>query len=271
MKMTLLEMTQDILNDIDGDFVNSIADTEESLQVATICRSTFFELFNLKKWPHSKKLGKLQGLSDNNYPTYFKLPENLYHLESLRYDRSRANDTRILMEPILYKEPEEFLRLVNNYNVQSDNVTLYETLEGVKLKLYTDRPPQYYTTFDDEYIVLDAFDSAVEDTLQPDNSQAIYFFIPEFRLNDDFIPDLPMESFPYFLAEAKSTASLKVRQVEDAKAEQQAQRQSTRASQRSRRAASGTRYPDYGRRSHKGSGYSYRSNKLDKWSTYESN
>ena len=262
-------MTQDILNDIDGDFVNSIADTEESLQVATIIRTTFFEQFSLKDWKTSKKLAKLQSLNDNEYPTYLKLPENLYRLSSLRYDKSLKDDTRLLIEKVRYVEPDEFLRLTNAYNIQNDAVSLYKSLEGVDLKIYTDRAPQYYTTFDDEYLVLDSFDSEVNDTLIGDKTQAIYYEIPTFRLNDDFVPDIPVEVFPQFLAEAKSSASLKVRQVEDPKAEQQSKRQSIRNSQRSRRAAGGTRYPDYGRRGHKGDQYFYNTVKRDKWSVYE--
>jgi len=40
-KMTVLEIVQDILNDIDGDEVNSIDDTLESEQVAQIVKSTY--------------------------------------------------------------------------------------------------------------------------------------------------------------------------------------------------------------------------------------
>ena len=39
MKRTLLEMTQDILSAIDADEVNSIDDTVEATQVATIIKN----------------------------------------------------------------------------------------------------------------------------------------------------------------------------------------------------------------------------------------
>jgi hypothetical protein len=258
MKQPLIEIVQTIMNDIDGDFVNSIADTEESLQVASIVRTTFYELFNRKQWAHSKTINKLQGLSNSEYPTYLKLPENLYHLDELTYDKSRLNDTRLLLQTVKWREPEHFLRLTNEFNVQNDNVEVKQTLNGVTLKIMNDRPPRYYTTFDDQHLVLDSYDSEVDSVLQSDKTQAIYYEIPDFLMEDTFIPKLPLEAFPYLIAEATSAASLKVRQMEDAKAEQQAKRQSVRASQRSRRAASGTRYPDYGRRSGKGATIRYK-------------
>ena len=44
-KMTLLEMTQNILSAMDSDAVNSIGDTVESLQVADVIVETYYELF----------------------------------------------------------------------------------------------------------------------------------------------------------------------------------------------------------------------------------
>lgn len=269
MKQPLVEIVQGILDNIDGEFINSISDTEESLQIASIVRTTYYELFNRKAWPHSKKISTLQSLSNNDYPTYLKLPERLYSLETFNYNKSLANDDRLLLSRVRWKEPDEFLRHTNAFNIQNDNTEVVTSLEGATLKIMTDRAPQFYTTFDDEHLVMDSYDKSVEDTLQGDKTQVIYFEVPEFRIEDSFIPDLPDISFPYLIAEATSACSLKVRQVEDAKAEQQSKRQSIRAAQRSRRATSGTRYPNYGRRGGKGSTYFYNTQKLDKWSTYE--
>lgn len=262
-------MTQDILNDMDSDLVNSIADTDEALQVANIIRTTFYELFTLKRWPHSKKVDTLQSVNDSEFPTYLKLPENLIHLHSVTYDKSLKDDKRLLQETVKWREPEAFLRLTNAFNIQNDNVEVRKTIEGVTLKVMNDRAPQYYTTFDDEYLVFDSYDIEVEDTLRGDKTQAICTFTPDFRMIDTFVPDMPTEAFPYLLAEAKSTASLKIRQVADEKAEQQSRRQSIRASQRARRAASGMRYPDYGRRGRKGSTNYYNTKNRQDWSTYD--
>ena len=44
MKFTLLEMVQEILSDMDSDEVDSIEDTVEAEQVATIVRSTYLAM-----------------------------------------------------------------------------------------------------------------------------------------------------------------------------------------------------------------------------------
>ena len=48
-KLTLLDMTQDILSDIDSDEVNSISDTPDSLQVAGIIKSSFYDMIDIKE------------------------------------------------------------------------------------------------------------------------------------------------------------------------------------------------------------------------------
>ena len=60
MRMTLLEIVQDVLNDIDSDNVNSIRDTVESEQVAAIVKSCYFEMIGNRNWPHLKKLFQLE-------------------------------------------------------------------------------------------------------------------------------------------------------------------------------------------------------------------
>jgi len=47
-KMTVLEIVQDILNDLDGDAVNSINDTVEALQIAQIVKTTFNNILDGK-------------------------------------------------------------------------------------------------------------------------------------------------------------------------------------------------------------------------------
>ena len=49
--MTLLEIVQDILSDMDSDEVNSINDSVESLQVAQIVKTAYYNIVDGKDYP----------------------------------------------------------------------------------------------------------------------------------------------------------------------------------------------------------------------------
>jgi len=49
-KLTLLEMTQDIMSDMDSDDVNSINDSVEALQVAQIIKTTYYNIIDGKNY-----------------------------------------------------------------------------------------------------------------------------------------------------------------------------------------------------------------------------
>jgi hypothetical protein len=71
MKKTLLEMTQDILNDMDSDEVNSISDTVEAQQVANIIKTCYNEMISNRDWPHLRKLVQLDSLQTLRSPTTY--------------------------------------------------------------------------------------------------------------------------------------------------------------------------------------------------------
>ena len=71
-KLTLLEIVQDIMNDMDSDEVNSISDTEESSQIAQIVKTTYFEILGRRDWPHLSKFTNLNSISD-----YLKVFNNI--------------------------------------------------------------------------------------------------------------------------------------------------------------------------------------------------
>jgi hypothetical protein len=81
---------------------------------------------------------------------------------------------------------------------------------------------------------------------------------PTFTLSSSFTPDLPSEAFSALLAEAKSTCFARIKQMPDAKAEQQkaeqqAARQQRWLSRKAWKAKGGIKYPDFGKRKRTGS------------------
>ena len=65
MKYTLLQLVQTIASSMDSDEVNSISDSTESLQIANIVRSVYYDLINRAKLPEHFTLVTLEASVDN--------------------------------------------------------------------------------------------------------------------------------------------------------------------------------------------------------------
>lgn len=251
MKKSLLEIVKDILNDLDGDEVNSINDTIESQQVAQIVRSSYEEMIGNRNWPHLRKLMQLDSLSDSSKPNYLQMPEGLKELVTFRYDRFTLTNTKSQIQDIKYLDPDAFLRMISLRDSTSTSVTQVTDFSGVKLLIVNDQPPTYWTSFDDVYIVTDSYDSGVDTTLQSSKTQCVAYVEPTWTHADDAIPDLPSEAFPALVEEAKSTAFFVLKQMANQKAEQKATRQQRWLSRKAFRAKGGVKYPNYGRTANK--------------------
>lgn len=248
MKMTLLEMVQDILSDMSGDYSNTIGDTEESLQVAQIIKSTYHEMMARREWPHLKKVITLDSYSDNRYPTFLLVPETTRRVEWITYRQKTKDNSDASFSEIKYMEPGKFVQWTNSRNVNNESIITVTTPNGVVLRIKNDCPPTYWTSFDDNIIVMDSWDNAVEDTLQGVNSQSEVLIHSRWEDNNNFVPLIPAHLFPALLSEAKSTCFLVIKKMPNEKAEQQSIRQQKILSTNGWRLAGGISYPDYGRK-----------------------
>lgn len=246
-KYTLLQMTQDIMNDIDGDEVNSIDDTIESTQIANIIKTTFELMMSNRDWPHTKGLIQLVASGTIAKPTHMTMDPNVKKIESIRYNKIKSGETRKVYSLVRFKNPDDFLRLVNGRDDTDSTVDTVTEDSGVELFIRNDTAPEFYTSFDDEAIVFDAYDSSVDSTLQSAKVQAIGYVIPTFVLADATVADLPVEAFGYLLEESKSKASLKLRQTQDVKAEVESRKQGAWLGRNMWTVDGGVKYTSYGR------------------------
>lgn len=249
MKKTLLGMTQDILLSLDADEVNSIDDTLEATQVAKIIENTYLNMASNRNWSGQKKLITFNHSGTPEKPTHLKAPDSLKEMHSFRYNCSK--DGSIEYRELSYREPDDFLRINSYRNQQSENTRIIEDFGGTPLVIITNKPPSYWTTFDDVYIVCDSYDKEVDDALKASKTQLHVTLFPTFRMVDDFVPDLPVEAFQALYNEAKSTAFIEVKQTVNQKAEQDARRQQSWLSRKEWQLKGGVRYANYGRRSAK--------------------
>lgn len=248
MKKTLLELTQNILNDLDSDIVNSIDDTVESQQVANIIRACYNEMLSNRNWPHLKKLLQLTALGDVTKPNYLMVPEGLKELITFSYDKRTVENNKLTIKEVGYKVPEDFLRYTASRNADNDNVIEVVDFSGSKLLITNNQPPMYWTSFDDTYIVADSYDVAVDSTLQESKTQCLAYVEPLWEHTDLFVPNLPAEAFAALEEEAKSTAFIALKQMVNTKAEQKAARQNRWLSRKAWRTAGGVQYSDFGRK-----------------------
>lgn len=252
MKMTLLEIVQDILNDLESDEVNSIDDTAEAAQVAQIVKSCYMEWMSNREWSHLKRLIPLSHSGTPEKPTHILLPENIKELTYFAYESTRVEGTdEYSMNEVRYLYPDEFLRRVNSRGLHTQNVQTVTDFSGTKFVVRTNAAPSVWTSFDDKYLVCDSYDSSLDDALKASKIQAMAVVMPKWVHEDDAVPDLPAEAFAGLLAEAKSTAFFSLKQMVNEKAEQKAARQQRWLSRKNGRTGNKQRYPNYGRRSPK--------------------
>lgn len=247
MKLTLLEIVQFILNDMDGDEVNSVNDTIESQQIANIVKQTYLEMLANRNWPHMGSAFNCNSYADTDYPTFLTIPENIKELKWIKYNKRTSTDTKDKYESLLYKQPEDFFDYCSGRDSSATNVQIVN-YNGVKINIRTDQPPQFWTTFDDNVLICDSFDSSVDSVLQTGKNSCWGVKNASWTGTDTAIPDLPAEAFPALVEEAKSTAFYVLKQVSNEKAEQKSARQQRWLSRKAWRTKGGIRYPDYGRR-----------------------
>lgn len=251
MKRTLLEIVQDIMNDTSSDFVNSIDDTEESVQVAQIVKSTYLAWMSNRNWEHLKRMVPLVAYGDGSRPTYMKVNEQIKELISVNYNVIKVGETKKSYQSVKYVEPDKFLFMANQLDSTATNVDTILDPSGIEVMIRNDKAPQTFTSFDDNTLVFDSYDSAIDTTLQGNKFQAMAYIIPSWTHTDAFIPDLPAEAFSGLIEEAKSKATFKLTREPDQKAEQEAARQNRWLARKNWQVAGGIKYPDYGRKSRK--------------------
>jgi hypothetical protein len=219
MRRTLLSMVQSILSDMDSEDVNSISDSIEAQQIASVIQDTYFNIIAAREIPEHKQMLQITSLSDNQKPTHFRYPNNTKEIEKLFYNTSYTGST---YTEVYFVEPLDFL---NRLNESATNTMQVETVAGnVPVFIMTDRMPRYYTSFDDDNIIMDSYDSSVEAILQASKTRAYGTVYPTFQINDTFEPDLDDTMLPYLLAEAKSTCFSLFKSGADPKIEQAARR-----------------------------------------------
>jgi len=223
IKKTLLEIVQDILSDTDGEEVNSISDSIEAQQAATIVEHTFYDILSNRDVPEHTELMQFTAFADSDFPTHFEFPENTLSIGKVWYDTTANATAAAEYDAVEYLDNETFLELVDS--VASNYVLVFDANAASRLRIRNDRFPKYYTSFDDENIVMDSYHATYESTLTSARTRVMAKVSPVFnRTSDTYIPDIDQNMFPYLIAESRARFMDWYKGGASAKAEQWARR-----------------------------------------------
>lgn len=208
---------------MDSDEVNSVGDTIEAQQVANIVKNCYYDILTEIELPDEYTLFSLDASTDPGEPVVMGLPDNIENVDWIKYnkiDPSVSNYQQF--ERITYLPIDEFLRIVQSYVTTETNIGSFVfPIEGatVDLLYYTDRAPEYYTTFDNRKVVFNALNTDFDVTLQSSKTLCYGKKTPAFEVSDGFIPfkDSKYESLLFNMSKATAFAELK--QTVHAKAE----------------------------------------------------
>lgn len=193
MKLTLLEIVQDMLVASDSENVSTVGETEDAGMCVNIANREFEKLISKFRWRHTRSFERLDITAVAHEMT---IPTNAIALvpDSVYYSSNR----------VYYMDEDTFLAYTIARNTAESNIS-----EVNHIKVFTDRDPQYYTSFNDETLVFDAYDTT---SLVSAKTDAIVYLHPTSRLTSDGeYFDLPKQAFSALAQRCIAKAVLEIK------------------------------------------------------------
>ena len=248
---TLGSLVQDILSDMSADMVDDITDTEEAMQVARIVRSEFYAMVDEYDLPGKQSLFQIEATTTTT-PTHMTIPERVTYVRQVEYD-SRDD---VLTEPVKYVkieyvEPEEFLRRSSGLDGDDSSVDTITDPSGVSLKIINNQHPSFYTSFENDTLVLNSYKSTLDTNLQTSKTRCFGMQDVVLTLDNDSTIDLESQLFSELEARARMVCFVRLKQSRDPTSERTARKLAVRQQRTKYRQDGYQGYPGFGRKSRK--------------------
>lgn len=166
MRLTKLQIVQDILSTLDIDNISTLSETPEADQVEAMVDKAYDEINAEKPWPHLREFTHLELTSTSHI---MKIPDGIMTVSDIWYNSKS-------IEFIIPKEMFELLasRDTTESNIDSNGA-------------YNDQDPVYWSSYDDTNIIFDRYNSTLVSSL----SYADAYRMPSQMTADSDYPDLP--------------------------------------------------------------------------------
>lgn len=165
-KYTRLTLVQRTLAAIDSESVTSIGESVEAEQIAELLDTVYDRIVREYPWPNLYTEFSLNVTSVSNEMI---VPTEMLQLDTLWYNKKEVS----------YVTPKQMREILNSRNTSDSNVD--------SLGAINDLDPTYWTSFDDETIVFDSYDSSLVENL----TTCYGILAPPLMLLDTDIPRLP--------------------------------------------------------------------------------
>lgn len=227
MQQNLLQIVQTILSALDSDEVNSIDDTVESMQVATLLRQLYYDIaVDLDLKEHEGML-EINASGDPDKPVLMTIPSDVSDVKWIKYDCKEDGDTAPLYQDVKFMEFNDFIEMTQSLRESTNTGVMTITIdtETFDIVYRNDKHPSYFTTLDGTTLIFDSYDADIDTTLVKNKSMVFGNRYPTFTLSNTFTPDLDPTQFSYFINKAKVRAFLELKQTQNPEAVSETRRQ----------------------------------------------
>lgn len=226
-KMTLLEMTRNILAALDEDDVDNIDDTPSAQQITEVLKEVYYQMVENEPVPELFTLTRLSA-APGGENALLTIPTTIGELFWIKYNKIKTGETRPNYQEVCYVTPEEFINRSDSLDATLATVEAMTDPTGTPVTVYIEnnKAPSYWTSFDDQYITFNSYDSTVDASgIDATKTKCYGQKVPTWTGSNSFVPTLDANKFAYLLAEAKATCFANLKQTENPKVERQARQQ----------------------------------------------
>ena len=250
-KITMLGFVQQIAEAIESDEIDTLDETLEASAIMTILEQTYSEVLDRRDWEFIRdRVVQLdeRDAADVLQINQLRIPPNVTAIQCLRYLSKEGKYT-----DLTYMQPCDFIAHLHGRNQSDDTITTVINDDGVPMFIHNHIAPTRYTSFDEESIAFDAFETVrgvgnqIADTVIVGNVKPV----PDFTNPAAFLP-IPERMFSLILNEAIATANYRLRQTQDPRSERLARRQNIKMRELEPKTQRDNQEVHYGRRTRSG-------------------
>ena len=249
-KLTILSFVQQISEAIEGDEIDELGETLEADTISTILQQTYNEVLDRRDWEFLRDRViqlAVRAVGDDKL-NFLTIPENVTAIQCLRYLSTQGKYT-----DMTYMEPCAFIAHLHARNPNDPNITTVLNDDGIPLYVVNDKAPTYYTSFDEESIAFDAFETTRGIGNQIADSVIVGNIKPTVDWTNPVLTlPIPERMNSLILNEAIATANYRLRQTQDPRSERLARRQNIKMRELEPKTQRDQEVKHYGRRTRSG-------------------